>query len=611
MTDELRETHGPDRCRSNINCRDFHDAPVQITGRRMHCCCCNTCLSLRPGVHGDETRFRHCCRCVPRLIYLQFTPYDGGDECCASVSIPITYGGTDEDDVTTYSGVIVGVTVTVTVGASQAAYDEYDEYEDRTCVWRVVAVKEGVTLVDDEYEIDHEVVSCLDVSAITITDVEGPNGCEGTLSLANMQTARLPFVENEDSRNGEIIELYPPCGDCTQVCSKLCLYGNRMPGYGREFVEFGWFDNGVDDRGWMYTGPSETEIIYLETSEYGECQLRFEWTDSDVLEDRVIDLDNGCACGMKEVVTYHWHAAGTIGFTIRCGRCSCWDFYCGTCRCVPQYLCVMAYIDNVFTDRMIVSWDEDERCWIAGQGVGYEDSRELRICLEADEDTGECILVATVDGEEIGTPVSRTCGDERIERKYDASTDFISGTWEGYIGYNEDEYAWVLASSQLDDCRIGPCSDATPCVDECGSHPETLTALFTGWNDPYDDETGFTGSCAIEVQLHYWELLTWAGSSLDVTCGYIGFAYLGDCYHFFHGDQPKWVRVELSGGQISMWYRWSPGTSWVNCDYLQLVELTEECDPYSGESGDITGFLQTCCFSCDTTVQRYTVTVTS
>ena len=285
---DLAETHGPDRCRSNINCRDFHDPPVEITGERMNCCCCNTCLSVRPGIRGDKVDFRHCCRCLPRLMYLQFTPNDSEEDCCNSSSVPMVYGGTDEDEVSTYSGSLHGVGVTVTCGASDAVYDEYE----RTCVWRVVAVQGGTTIADDEYEIDHDVISCLDVSAIDIVEAEGPNDCTGVYSLANMATGRLPFTEAIDDTYDKIIDIYPPAGECEQVCGKLCVYGNRMLGEVREYVEFVWFDNGVDDRGWWYEGDNGVEKILLQEV-YGECVLHFDWTGSSVLDDCVVDMDRG------------------------------------------------------------------------------------------------------------------------------------------------------------------------------------------------------------------------------------------------------------------------------------------------------------------------------
>ena len=77
-----RESQGPDPCRGNLRCQDFHDPfgrragaggdPVTGTGTGTiaelggvyNCCCCDPCRFVRPELITDEEDERlYCCRC--------------------------------------------------------------------------------------------------------------------------------------------------------------------------------------------------------------------------------------------------------------------------------------------------------------------------------------------------------------------------------------------------------------------------------------------------------------------------------------------------------------------------------------------------------------------
>ena len=643
------ETHGPDKCRSSLACADFHEPVIDRMGSMQHCCCCNTCHSVRPGLQGDSLDFLHCCRCLPRMILLQFTGSSGtgsgsGTECCRDTSVPMIYETTDVNGITTYTGTIYGYNVVAKVGrtsiGSASITGSTGTGTGEDCFWHITVSGEGV--LNNAYIIDHVEFSCLDVANIELGEVVGPTGCVGSLSLANMKASRLPFLLRTDigsvtslgaatgtgtgtSHRVEFIDLDPPCGSCTQVCSKLCVYGNRTVGSAREWVEFTWFDD-AEGRGWEYTPPSTgvNERIYLGNGAdtgtgTGDCTLIFSWPGSEVLDDRPIDLTNGCSCGIKEVITATDAGVETIGFTIRCGFCTCWEMFCGTCRCVPTELCVQTYIDNVFTPDVILSWNSVIHCWENSLGVGAGGDRSLLLCLESDSD-GECSITASVDGAQVGQAASHSCGDEHPSRDFDPVSDFVSAFFEGDIdidgftgtatgsGTGTGNYTWISASSQLEDCRVGKCTSATPCADECGSHPKTLTATLAGWNDPILDEPDITGSCDLEVTLHYWETVTWA-NGLDYTCGYIGIGFVGWCPQIIGPDLPKWVLVELGGGELNLHYGFGYPLG-IPCDNMTALLLTESCDPYYGDTGVIVPGIMDCCASCGEEIQRFQVIIT-
>ena len=264
----------------------------------------------------------------------------------------------------------------------------------------------------------------------------------------------------------------------------------------------------------------------------------------------------------------------------------------------------MVYVDDVFSDRITLTWDEDERGWLAEDGVGESGSREVAIHIQPGVDDGSCKLVATIDGEQVGELASRSCGDERIDRQFDPTSDFISATFEGFIGY-DDEYAWILASSQLSDCRTGVCNEATPCRDECGSHPSTVTATIVGTDQSASPPT----QTSVEIDLHYWETVSWTGDSMGWDCGYIGIKYMGECQIGDHTES-LYIIASLSMGNFNLSFSRPDPTNPQGCNNFSLVPLTESCDPYFGDSGMVYIGVDTACWSCQDSMTEFRITVT-
>ena len=608
-------TEGPDPCRKSLNCLELHDDPPVITGNLTNCCCCNTCFSVRPGAPDlIDTNHTHCCRCVPRLIFLQFIPYDEDDPCCVAASVPMINGGTGTSDtdwpITTYSASIFGASVTVELGRFDAGSGYGTIVEDGDCAWRVVATKaEDGLAVDEYFPIDHDTRSCLDVSGIEIGSITGPTGCTGTLQLVNYDVAHLPFVLREDVPSvteaglpdePEFITLDPPCGECGEVCSKICVSGSRIISGLNEYVEFIWDEYSEDNR-WSYYNEAteETEYITLYEDAYGNCTLDFSWIGSEPIADQAIDPETACSCRMKEVVTASV-GNNSLGFTIRCGVCTSWNFFCGTCRCVPLYLCAQTYIDNVFVRNQTLEWDASEMAWTDG----YDG---LAIHLEGGTDGG-CVLVPYVDGTALDSTAIRDCGDEHqsdfvaaLGKRYDAGNDVISAEFTDFV---YDSLVHIRVSSLLEDCKLGSCG---PCLNECGSAPPVLIVNVEGVNEDGPDPAYWT-TCDLTVTVYYWQSITWTGVEIEFECGYTGFYFVGDCEQGVGPSPlPVWVRVDLVDGNIS--FQGSTGSGpFLPCSDSQLLD--ESCDPYLGTTDWIELGLEPCCWACEGSISKYRITVT-
>ncbi len=368
------ESHGPDRCRGNLRCRDFHDSsgllPDEISGL-YNCCCCDPCRYIRPNVASSTDKpvpDHYCCRCVPRGIMLVFTPVDAQDDCCVEVALPMLHTLDDTNYLSVYAGSLFGVDVRIELGR-----DVYDG----TCVWRILATtSESQVLTDEQVIVDHEDVTCLSPPFGFSVLIDGPQGCTegGLLSLGEYAKARLPFRRRpEEPYHENFQELYPPCGECTQVCSDLCVRGTRHDNGPLEQVRFRWFED-AGQRGWRYQAPGNDwfEKLYLKENEYGECVITPDLEESgpELFDELPIDLERGCSCEIYEIFSVPF--VEELAFTIRCGVCTCWDWWCGSCRCLPRELCVLI-ITGVTAQRVVIVWDEENERW----GDDYDPVRLL------------------------------------------------------------------------------------------------------------------------------------------------------------------------------------------------------------------------------------------
>lgn len=214
MADELlpKESEGPDRTRGSIRCREFHDLPNTDLGGTSDGCCCNPCTSIRPSTQLSAfPKWNWCCRCVPRVILIKFTPDDPSEPCCAYSGVPMFFNHEFSEAVEgyrgTYSNTIYGMTVQVDVcdnSDNSPPWTGTGTDANTSCSWRVrvwdIDVSPSVLLSDVVIPIDHATVTCLDPPTGTVaTGVTGPTGCVGSLSLEIVQKSRLPFIERTET----------------------------------------------------------------------------------------------------------------------------------------------------------------------------------------------------------------------------------------------------------------------------------------------------------------------------------------------------------------------------------------------------------------------------
>jgi hypothetical protein len=592
------ESQGPDRCRGNLNCREFHDelgALPEGLGRLYNCCCCDPCRFIRPftkpstepGV--DVPAYEFCCRCVPRGILLRFIPDDPDDECCVEYAVPMLQERLPDLPISVYRGKAFATDVTAELGR-----DEYDN-----CVWRISAETDGTPVFSQTYAIDHDTVTCLSVPAEMAIPVTGPTGCDGTLILDDFPKARLPFVFRESENPygleylGDFVDLADaPCGDCEQVCTRLCVVGKWHPNGAWERVEFVWFDDG-SERGWQHRESAGARIdrILLVEDDYGNCTLATDFEDGpECFDPIVIDSERGCSCGLYEVFV-----GPEMSFLIRCGQCSCWNFFCGNCRCVPRQLCVLLMPDLVNltpATRVVLDWDPDNRRW-------GSDADPLRLYLGPDEPDQRGSCVVTPDVSRLDPPfdghANFNCPEQSITRNYNPSVDFLSLTFQ-----DAHRPVFVVASALTPDCALGNCQEATPCAANCGTHPASLNVHFD------ISSVVYPGDCpSFDVQVFFWQTVHCEAGTLIYYCGYVGF-------YTFPDPLCCTIKVEVRGGYVRIEpVNGMPAGCLCEQDMSREFQLEEECDPYWADTGWMSGTPMTLagCLDC-TYDDKLRITVT-
>lgn len=556
----LRESEGPDRCRTSVKCRQFHDLIGTDLGGDSNCCCCNPCLHVRQDVHdiNEMVSWAWCCRCVPRIVYLRYTAEnDEYTECCRDILVPMFHnrpfgtGPTDPADPlwSVYVGTLFGYRVVLKCGRV-GSLSGYGDYDLEACGWKVEVEYESQRIIDqiflfghnDEYDID---VSCIKAPEITLlTDVAGFPGCTGVFSLQNFTKARLPFEEAPDARefrdnliseeydDPAIVSLTEPCGECTEVCSRLCVRGPRHSADSTtpyEFVTFTWFEED-GFRGWRYGNPKTglTEYLYLED----EATLA-------ILVDGVRWYRDYSPHSFGDDEYPYWHGYldddGTAedAYIYWTAGDSCWALMIGGNEIAlgPN---TPATPVGTFTEQGVIT----PRTWVVTEAEGYPDSEcRIRPRFEAleENEVHSPVAINTEDGcgsqlflqmPEHSQIESRTleircgfcscwrhhCGlcrcvpDQLCTIVYDGSgvtpafTNNLSLHWNSVIGGWGDEYDPVRLLLQRDEqgrCIIVPDIDGyTPSegvvypLFDCGEEswdrifdPETdfLSVYFTDW----------------------------------------------------------------------------------------------------------------------------------
>lgn len=619
------QSDGPDRFKNHVTC--FEHQNNTRTGIKDYMCCCNPCSyrTFREALGDVE----HCCRCNPIMIIVVFEPDEEGDDCCMPRRLPVfARHDTLENgkEFVSYSGNIYGYNfkVALSIGSISETNQYGEDYDERPCYWTVSFPELGVW---EEIEIDHETVTCLGVPEFSIENVPINGECFGTIYLDDFETVKLPFYPRVFSledypEEGLSVTVPHYCDNCDEVARYLCVFGALTDGGNAEAVEFVWDFAFVQTQTpygfavgrWVEIQPRYGEYertIYLFEDSYGNCQLYFDFVasaiedannETEAAAERADELfapltltgPNGCACGIRESVGPIEHTV-IAGFTMQTGRCGCWGYLCGKCRCLPQSLCVFAFIGQVFYKNIQMLWDADVGAWISVGGTGVDIdgnvfTETLLFQLRANEKTGGCEVVFERDGFEF-EPHPLTC--EQV-----MSVSFSAA------GEAADDFVFVLGVTAFGPCDQPLfCNGVLSCVLDCGAPPRQLRLEAEGWSDPYEDEPGLTDTCFIEADLFLIEIPGLIGGDpnpeLEIYCYYFGIQIV-EC-----DDWTYRFEFTLLGGVLSIArIRLDTGDR-----HTTSFVLDEECSPYLGSYFNVTGITD-CFWSCSASVSRLRIDIT-
>lgn len=518
-------SHGPERFRGGAHCPDHHNGIR--TGSPDWCCCCDPCLYIRPVTFspGIFDLASHSCRCVPMLICATFTPDVGSDPCAkviASPVFPIFFQGEFSDTITYGTG-FRDLAITI-----------------RQSVWRFYSI---YLAIDYSVPIDHVNVTCLQIPAVSFTGVT-LGGVTGTISFSEYASSKLPFTNVDESRR-DAARTYPISSEivecnCENAAAKLCVTGRRHYGEDVEYVHFHW-NQGLGDR-WEYLPPlgspsEDREIIYLRSDSEGNCYLEFDFEQSgpftnDWAVPPTSDGDTSkmiaiTTCTCELFVQSETDIGDTTGrgryVTITGGRCANFSYHCGSCRCVPTYLCVLGEVDGVqINSRATWNTENDTYGWV------LDDDPTIKLVLVgrdpesppfSDDPVLACVVQVTkIGGGDFLTPFNQSntfgCGFElrgEARSEYDDYYDRVNWLW--------------FSSSICGSCAGTTCNE---CTDQrCGGPPLVLyvdlRAVDFGSNDPEDPYFGIvTYPCDLTVTIYYWQGWDEASPGTPI-CGYIGY----------------------------------------------------------------------------------------
>ena len=611
--DTVTESNGPDRFNLNPGCSRHH-AGVR-TGISDYCCCCDPCNYVRRVNSASPRDERFCCRCIPRLIVAKFTAAtDYG--CCRNVVVPMVaqLATVNTREVVKYTGSLVGVIVTIYLsnGPVTAESNPYDA----PCQWTISIPALGIY---EEIEIDHKTVTCLGVPEISITNVTAFEGCIGTLSLINYATVKVPFQSKPSGlQNPESLTVPFPEGFESPTCSSLprqiCISKkhnreNRIRSpkipweieWARDFIWEEYFvpyfaydqQEWIVGR-WVYTPENDEafeQSLFLVQDLYDEFYLQpdFEGPSTTDGEGEIYSRVplSSCGCEFKilnvrpvddpspPAIPGESLPDDLLGIDYRAGRCGCWSHQCGRRRCVPRYLCGYLFVNNVLYRNILFTWSNDTKSWLASGGEdlnGYSMPFDLNIRLENNAD-GQCQLAVDYEDFEI-EPV--LIGD---------TNTVLSGVLQG-TNYAGDGYFYLNFNTSFDgDCELLiVCQTATPCAQNCGSHPPVLNLRLHGYSLPSDiPPPPVTGECTTEIELVYWQTVTVSGTGVLIACGYRGFklveSYFSEDNPFRTGRKNYLIKAELNLGNLTI-TRIDPTKLTEGGTTETVVFPSQSCDPY-------------------------------
>lgn len=323
----------------------------------------------------------------------------------------------------------------------------------------------------------------------------------------------------------ETCDAVPADQCCGVIPCTICIEWETYSG-----IEYGTASFGTSS--WTGTVGGISFVSYWQRNEAGECEYVVTFGGYEVYRATCYE-GASCRNPAGEVETTVGNETGTLRWQVYQSRelqlidnpdTGCKDFFCSSCRCSCQCVCVTIteYGGDVITGELCdIAYECDAPLW-AGP-VGYYD---LSFALGRDQ-YGECIVTATVDGEE-QDPVSAggcaamsatiTLANGTVIRIACKQCQCIESICVGCCAEGIPKTLYVsggiLGESTLalncTDCDLQPCDDATL---------KTWNGSFvTGWYLAF----GYGSGCTILSRYRFRARLNFAwtcgsGFNLSVT----------------------------------------------------------------------------------------------
>jgi hypothetical protein len=512
------------------------------------CCCCDPCLhdfvapadvgGVMEGIQGCP----NCCKCVPKGIIARFTP-DTETPLCRERAF-IMWGDYDvlEHIDVIYSATIPGAgLITVSVGKTEDGAGP--------CAWVVEALDLGY--YSEEILLNHRSIKCSRLPALTPIEISYGTYCEevcsGTITFELYEPEKLPFRHDDFGPETAAFA----CGDCTEVCTSICVRRRLADGSGSGAGEierhtFGWDEADQVWRGGKNLGSgsgsggcSQEEIRLVEVD--GVCYLEIVAFEIETFEGDLISL-NACGSGMN--VEAEDEDGNWIG--IFCGRCTCWDYLCGQCRCACPELCIIGGDGNTPLSPRSLAWDATAEGWVDGSGA-------VEIAIQPDPDSCEppAPCQFAFDGFDEAVTINEICGNNlSVSIVFeDAENDYAGFKWRA---------AW---------CSLGNPCDVGSCLSLCDNViPIIYCDVTSEIIDPIDNCVSVKCIADFTIPLYLMRNPPLAASEYQ----WIGY-YVYDC-----------ELCTAPGGTVT-----------------KLIQVVVGCDGTVTVNGDVVGSIRIPCLECD------------
>lgn len=320
-----------------------------------------------------------------------FTPYYPSEHCTGRTwrLEPVTNG---PRSVYSFTTVEMGI-VSLSVGTTGLA-----------CTWELAA---PTIYLAESVTIDHSgAVHCqappdfvLENVNMPFYPVDGyPEDCYGSITFIDSTEAKVPFhyLWRGISELSSVA-----CGYCSQVCTVLCVKRGNL--YESEYTRTNFI---LDEYSGQWNASDHSGEYITLHEEYGQCYYRLNNITPLTLEGDLVEITT-CNIGQDMTVV------DEVGDYIRisCNPCSCWDFLCGTLRCVCRELCVMGMVDSVLL-QLSLAWDFENQRWGDDTFSVTPERDTYGNCMVRVTGYADAVAIVNNGGDEISFNVSEPLEDQ-------------------------------------------------------------------------------------------------------------------------------------------------------------------------------------------------------